>query len=326
MSRIVVVLLAAMTVLGGCAHRAEDAVAPFEPRESAVFGHLRLIENGKDVTWGSLFPSTDTLTLFVRPAGGGAMQYIDVPADGHFFAFLQRGEYTVLGFELARSGAARSTRVARLMTRFTVSQPGQAFYVGALRMEARGGASRIQVLDEYDAALTRAQERITAAKLAPAKTLMALESPVGRYARITSICAASWAIECDANYQGVRPLQPEGTERRYVQVQGRTPLLQWKPSAKPGTTYDVAIYESLQFKHGVFGEVHGLRGSLVAYAEALTEPRYVPPPLEPGKLYQWSVRLRDGDTVSSWSTTSHSSNVVIAASRSSGRYFTFATP
>lgn len=322
----IVVLFAAMIALAGCAHRAYDAASPAEPRESAVFGHVRLIENGKELTWGSLFPSTDTFTLFLRPAGGGPLQYIDVPAHGHFFAFLQRGEYTVLGFELDRSGPARFTRTGRLMTRFAVSQPAQAFYVGALRVESRGGASRVQVLDDYDVALKRSEERIAAAKLTPAKALMWLEPPVGRYARITSICAASWAIGCDASYQGVRPLQPEGTERRYAQVKERSPLLEWAPSSKAGTTYDVAIYESLHFKHGIFGEVHGLRGTLVAYAEALAEPRYVPPPLEPGKRYQWSVRLRDGDTVSSWSTTSHSSFIVIAGSKRSGQYFFFETP
>lgn len=321
-----VVLVAVMMVLPACVHRAQDASSPAEPRECAVFGHVRYIENGKEQRWGSLFPSTDTLTLFLRPAGGGALQYIDVPADGHFFALLERGDYTMIGFELGRRGAATFTRTARLMTRFSVPQPGQAFYVGALRVESRGGASRIQVLDEYAAALKAVEERIATAKLTPAKSLMEVEPALGRYRRVTSICAASWAIECDKDYQGVRPLQPEGTERKYAEVKDRTPVLEWKPSGTPGITYDVAIYESLHFKYGLLAEVHGLRGAVVAYAEAVPEPRYVPPPLEPGKRYQWSVRLRDGDTVSSWSTTSHSFNILIAWRRGSGQYFAFATP
>ena len=55
--------------------------------------------------------------------------------------------------------------------------------------------------------------------------------------------------------------------------------------------------------HTATTSVRDLPGALVAYAEGLREPRWSPPSLQPGRLYQWTVRLRDGDTVSSWSTT-----------------------
>jgi hypothetical protein len=61
----------------------------------------------------------------------------------------------------------------------------------------------------------------------------------------------------------------------------------------------------------------------VSYAEGLKEPRYAPKtPLEPGRRYQWSVRLRDGDTVSSWSTTGY--NWIVRTGY--GQYFAFETP
>ena len=314
-----------LTSLSGCAQPpVQESAATVEAGYGRAFGQLRYVEDGKQVTWGSLFPSTDFLTLFVRSATG-QVQYMDMPANGEFFWPLERGDYTIVGFELARRGGATITRSGRLMARFSVPQ-GQAVYVGELRMETRGGASRVEVLDRYEAALPRVEQRIAAAKLTPAKALVQLEAPPGRYTRVTPICGAAWAIECDGEYQGVRPLQPEGTERSFVRVKDLAPLLQWKPSGRPGTAYDVAIYESLDFQYGLSGSVRGLRGALVAYAEGLREPRYAAPPLEAGKRYQWSVRLRDGDSVSTWSSTSYSLFLLIAGRRSSGQFFAFETP
>jgi hypothetical protein len=105
------------------------------------------------------------------------------------------------------------------------------------------------------------------------------------------------------------------------------PVLEWKPSTKPGVTYDVVIFESLSFMYGVARSVDRMYGARVAYAEALHEPRFRPQaPLEPGKKYQWTVRMRDGETVSSWSATSRSIFLVVAGSRGSGRAFGFETP
>lgn len=318
---LLVILLAACA-----APPVDEKAATAEAGYGRAFGELRYIEDGRQAKWGSLFPSTDSLTLFVRSVRSGQVQYMDVPADGTLFWPLEQGDYTIVGFQLARRGAATFTRTGRLMTRFSVPQAGQAVYIGDLLIESRGGAIRSQVLDRYEAALERVHERIAGAKLMPAKGLMQPESPPGRFSRVTPICAASWAIECDSNYQGVRPLQPEGTERTYARVTELTPLLEWKPSSRPGISYDVAIYESLDFSYGLYGSVRGLRGARVAYAEGLKEARYVAPALEAGKRYLWSVRLRDGDTVSSWSTTSHSFFIVIAARKAAGQYFGFETP
>src|SRR5687767_9630361 len=319
-------LLALLLSACGAVAPVEEKTATAEAGYGRVFGQLRYAENGKEVKWGSVFPSTDSLTLFVRSARTGQMHYLDVPADGNFFWPPERGDYTIVGFQLARRRAGTFTNAARVMPRVSVPQAGQAVYIGDLVIESRAGAGRVQVLDGYEAALQRVGERITAAKLAPIKALMVLEAASGRVGRMTGICSAYWAIECDSNYQGVRPVQPEGTERTYVRVKDLMPLLEWKPSGRPGTTYDVAIYESLDFTYGLWGSVQGLRAARVAYAEGLTEPRYAPPSLERGRRYQWSVRLRDGDTVSSWSTTSYSFFAVIAARRASGQYFGFETP
>lgn len=305
----------------------DEKAATAEAGYGRAFGLFRWLEDGKEAVWTSTFFSTDTLTFFVRSARTGQMQYMGIESDGSFYWPLERGDYVIVGYQSARRGAGTSTQTGRLMTAFSVAQAGQAVYIGDLLIEIRRGRSRVDVLDRYEPALQRFEARIAQAKLAPAKALMRFEQQPGRYRRVTEICSPSWAIECDSNYQGVRPLSPEGTAWNYTVTKGVAPLLEWKPSSRPELTYDVAIYESLEFMFGATGGVKGLRGTRVAYAEGLREPRYIPTtPLEHGKRYEWTVRLRDGDTVSSWSTTSYSFFAVIAARRASGQYFGLETP
>jgi hypothetical protein len=82
----------------------------------------------------------------------------------------------------------------------------------------------------------------------------------------------------------------------------------------------------------VWGTGAGVRGPVLAYAEGLQKPRYTPPALQRGQRYEWSVRLRDGDTVSTWSTTSQTAiapvlfpgMVFVGGGSSFGQYFGFA--
>jgi hypothetical protein len=212
------------------------------------------------------------------------------------------------------------------MTTFSVPQPGQAVYIGDLRIETGKSRYRFGVFDRYAGTLQRIETRLADGKLAPAKGLMQLEAQAGRYKRVSGICGASWGVDCDSNYQGVRPLEPEGAAWSFPVARDLTPLLEWKPASRPEVTYDVAIYESLAFAFGATGSVKGLRGTLVAYAEGLREPKYSPPPLEHGKRYEWTVRLREGDSVSSWSTTSYNFFALVVWGRGSGQYFGLATP
>lgn len=304
----------------------EEKAATTEAGFGRAFGAIRLVDNGAELAWESSLLVSQGLTLFVRPAGGGDMQYMDIPPGGAFFWPLTPGEYVIVGGQLVRAAGARTTRTLRLMTTFSVPRAGAAAYVGDLVVESRGGASRLQVLDRYDAALQRAAELITAAKVEPAKGLMRLEPLPGSVGRVTSICGGSWGIVCDENYQGVRPVRPERTEHTFALVATSAPQLEWQPSSRRGVAYDVIIYESLSFNYGLNGAVQGLRGARVAYAEGLREPKYGPQPLPHGKRYEWSVRLRDGDAVSTWSTTSYALFLVIAARRSSGQFFRFETP
>jgi hypothetical protein len=321
-------LVAAMLLLAACAEMprapADEAAATPAAGYGRAFGRIQYLDEGKELTWSaSLF--ADTLTVFVRSASTGQMHYMNLEGDGSFYWPLPAGEYAILGYQLYRSVSnARST--GRLMTTFSVPQPGQAVYIGELRIETGKSRYRFGVLDRYAGTLQRVEARLADGKFPAAKGLMRLEPQPGSYKRVTGICARSWGLECDSNYQGVRPLEPEGAARGFPVAKDLTPLLAWKPSTRPEVTYDVAIYESLAFNYGAMGSVKGLRGTLVAYAEGLREPRYSAAALEPGKRYEWTVRVRDGDTVSSWSTTSYNFFAVVAWGRGSGQYFGLETP
>lgn len=321
--------LSSILLLAACGATApvDEKAATAESGYGRAFGRVSYLEDGKAVGWASTLTSTNSLTFFVRSARTGQMQYMEIPDDGSFFWPLERGEYVIVGYQLARRSIPASTRTGRLMATFSVPQAGQAVYIGDLLIETGRRGGRIDVMDRYQPALERAGARIAEGKLTPAQGLMRPEQAPGQFRRVTDICGAAWGIECDANYRGVQPVAPEGTAWNYSATKDLAPLLEWKPSGRPEVTYDVAIYESLEFMFGATGGVKGLRGTRVAYAEGLREPRYVPAtPLEPAKRYEWTVRLRDGDTVSSWSTTSYSFFAVIAARRAFGQYFGFETP
>jgi hypothetical protein len=56
-------------------------------------------------------------------------------------------------------------------------------------------------------------------------------------------------------------------------------------------------------RYGDPGQKRWVEGQIVHYAPGLTTPEFSPPePLDPGRRYFWSVRVRDGARVSSWST------------------------
>lgn len=322
-------LLVAGLLLAACAgmptHPLPEGEATAAAGYGRAFGRVRYLENGQEVAWRASFFSYDTMTLFVRAAAGGRLQYLQVEDDGSFQWPLLAGEYLLVGFQFQRSGAVVSRLTGRIMTTFSMPKAGVAAYVGDLEIAADRAGYRFRVVDRYEEAVARAQERLS--KLAPAKNLMRPEPTTGNYERMVRICnTVTWQVDCQGRYQGVQPLQPAETADGYPLTDSLTPQLEWKPVGRPQTTYDVAIYESLNITT-MASSAGRLRGPLVAYGEDLREPRYAPTlPLEAGKEYEWTVRLRAGSTVSSWSTSSQTMFLLVAGSRQSGRMFGFTTP
>jgi len=313
-------LLAAVVIVAACAHDPLDEAAGTEA--GLAFGSVEYIADGARVSWSTSWLGGNLLGLFLRDKAGNS-HTMRIDGDGDFIWPLPPGDYVIVGYHAQFQGMANlSSRTGRVMAAFSVPRAGHAAYIGELRIETANRSYDVSVHERYADALQRFQSRVAGGKFSTASVPMQFEPPLGRFTRVTPICDPAWALACDRAYQGVRPLQTERAESSWTFTSSLAPLLEWKPSSRADVTYDVVIHESLSFAFFA-GTIEGLCGAVVSYAEGLKEPRYAPnTPLEPGRRYQWSVRLRDGDTVSSWSSTSY--NWIVRTG--SGQYFGFETP
>jgi hypothetical protein len=284
-----------------------------------AFGRIVVVQDGKEKTWSTALFATDVLNLYVRSTATGRMQQMQMVGDGSFVWPLQAGDYVIVAYADSAKGAGR------LWTTFSIPQPGQAVYIGDLRIvETTGSRYGFFVEDQYEEALKKVEPQLVEGKLEPVRGLMKFEQDVGTYNRVRGVCAQEWGITCDKQVLGVEPVLPVGALTGYPIVPDLTPLLEWKPSIWKHFTYDVAIYESLLI--GAPGAPR-VRGALVTYAQGLIEPRFkVSEPLEAGKNYEWSVRLRDDDTVSTWSVTNYFVFFVVGSVSSRGQWFGLSTP
>ena len=322
--------LASVALLVSCA-----AQAPVSEEEGAaaagygrVFGRVQYTYNGEPTELGLAFLGSHDVTLLLRPAGGDEMQYLKPERDGTFSWPLKPGKYFLVGLSAARSaGSYRESTSRRYMAPIEVPAAGTAVYIGDIRVASIGGQYHIDLVDAYDETVKRMQPLLESGKFRPAKALLQPERPPGRYKAMHSVCGHEWQLTCSETNQGVEVVAPVGPGMTFPTTETLTPLLEWTPSPRKDVTYDVAIYESLSFDYPLANvRVSRMLGTLAAYAEGLSEPRFVPPALAPGKKYEWSVRLRSGDAVSTWSTTSYSLNLLIAGRRDSGRLFGVETP
>jgi hypothetical protein len=318
----------AVTLGGSPAHSAEPLIAADESAATAeagygrVFGRLVVFDQGEALIWGSS-PLFTRFGIFVRSLKTDQVERVAITAeDGSFYWPLKPGEYVIALFSYAE-------KTGRLWLTFSVPEPGKAAYIGDLHVVFEKSRYRFGVKDEYTRALKNVEARLTEAKLEPVSALMRPEGRLGTYKNVLNVCSPAWGLECDRTYQGVVTLQPEGTYKGFPTTASLTPLLEWKPSKDEGVTYDVAIYEFLvldPFDVPGAGR-HRERGKLAAYAEGLKEPKLqLDTPLQPGKKYLWSVRLRKGDFVSTWSVSSYFDYFVIGWRKGSGQWHGFTTP
>jgi hypothetical protein len=292
-----------------------------------LFGRIQYSYNGEPTALG-LTPLLNShhVTLFLREAASGLVHYVEPERDGSVSWPLKPGQYVLIGLSAGRSAGSYHEQTTRRYMAPVAIEAGKAVYIGDIRVESRGGRYNIVVADQYDETLKLMQPRLTSGKFQPVKALMQPERAPGNYKAVQPACAAMWGLTCSETNQGVEIVRPVGFGSFPI-TESLTPMLEWKPSSQKDVAYDVVIYESLSFEFTQWGSVSRMLGSRAAYAEGLTEPRFTPAtPLPPGKKYEWSVRLRRGDTVSSWSTASSSLNLVIAGRSSSGRFFGFETP
>ena len=280
-----------------------------------AFGRLRYFYKGKEVEFG-LF---DRLLLFVRSQRTGEIQQKAFTGGrGNFNWVLPSGEYVIVGYNYLN-------QTGRLWLTFLVPDPGQAAYIGDLHIVSFDGRYEWQIHDAYADAEKEFGAGFAKSGVKTTVALMKPEARLGSYRRMTSVCAvAEWGIECDVSNQGVKPLSPLQGALGFPKVDSLTPRLEWSPVDRKGVTYDLVVYESI--KAPLLGLSH-MRGALLSYVEALPQPFYqFDTPLARGKQYEWSVRLRSGDTVSTWSTTGYFVFFVVGTASGSGNWFGFVTP
>jgi hypothetical protein len=285
-----------------------------------AFGRIVFTESGKERKWSSGAFAIDVLTLYVRTQSTGKLQKMEIQGDGSFLWPLQPGEYVIVAYQMVQYNAT-----GRLWTTFSVPASGQAVYIGDLAIDTSGSGYRFHVEDNYDEALKKVEARLAKANLEPAKALMTLEPRLGNYEGVRGICAVQWGLKCGTSFQGVEPVSPGKPSGGYPTIGSVTPLLEWKPA--PGFVhYDLVVYETIPLM--TMGAASpSVRGPLVSYVEDLGEPRYqVAAALKPGTRYDWSVRLRDGNVVSSWSSTGYFVFFVVGWASGWGNWFGFTTP
>ncbi len=314
------VVLAA-NALTGCAQapvgRGAATSAPAQAGDARVFGRIAYFVDGKQQHWGSgLF--ADGIAIALRSLDRDQVEGYRIKGDGSFAWSLPPGNYVIAAFR-------RNNLTGRLWVRFQVPPPGHARYIGELRIFSDKSRYWFDVRDDPAARQADGGAQAGAQAVPFDTALMQREARLGSYRDVWPICSARAGLPCGFGRHGVEPLLA-GSASGHPQVDSRTPLLAWKPSDRAGITYDVAVYESVSLSSLSFG-IGSQRGPLVAYAQNLREPRYrLPTPLAPGKSYDWSVRLRDGDTVSDWSTSGYLAFFVVGYVSQRGRWFGFSIP
>ena len=166
-----------------------------------------------------------------------------------------------------------------------------------------------------------------------ATNLIQLPDRIGNYTHIAGQCSERWGVDCGENFKGVTPLSPEVSTQTLIpgkqpfpEIDSLTPRFSWKPAGKQGVSYDLIIYEAATYSYT--GTDDGImQGRMVLYEEGIKSPSFqLKMPLKEKTKYYWSVRLREGNVISPWSTYSHFGFYVFYMTSGYGQWFTFSTP
>lgn len=256
--------------------------------------------------------------LVVRGENDAEATQYAIRDPGYFFWNLPPGRYMVVGYvNVNQRGSVRME--------FVVPPGAKALYVGDLTISMRGNYYGVDYKDDFAVGAEAFRKKFPDSRIAPERANAGLEKQPGTYSRVTSICGPDWGLECKAGAAGVIPIYPE---QRGGAVDSLAPTLKWTPSPRPDVTYDVLVYEEQNFPRNLAGVVmDSLPGRQIYYAQGVRDPMVkLDPPLRPGGSYLWSVRLRRGEAVSTWSTFGYFDFFLVGWQSGRGRWFSFSTP
>jgi hypothetical protein len=312
-------------VLAGCAISI-PTVKTFEAGQSVAFGTVEVVSAGKKIEdlWDGTVDARIFSVILLRPGQDKADQ-ITLARSGEFYWDVGPGEYTLVALQFIGTGG--STRNLHLGMKFRIPEAPTSVCIGNLLVLIDGYRHAIGTADRCDEAMARLPTAYPGHPVATTRDLIIPEPPLGNVSAVRSACAPEWGgADCKSSQHGVKPLTPEHQSGRFAVVQTLTPTFAWSPSSRTEVHYDLVIRKSVACRDAVtFKE--GLIGDVVAYRENLSEPTHrLDEPLEPGTNYIWSVRFREGDVVSDWSSTGRFVFFVVGYSARSGDWFRFCTP
>ena len=317
--------LAALTALflWGCtaAPTIKD-VEDVAPDSRIVFGSVEVMSGDEQETWGMGWLGSNYFYLTILPPDTNEAITYRLDKDGLFFWALDPGQYTLLGYHWSDESVQRKGSIGAT---FEVPETGGDIYLGSIVFRVYGPYLMPVFEDRFDEISAQYDAKFPARRGTTVKELLEAPGPVGSFAEVRDECAEEWSIECAKRYKGVTPITPKVSQSGFPTVGSLTPEFRWKPCPKQGVSYDFILYEAATYTLDQFAPIY-MKGRIAAYAEGLTESRWQPEtPLQPDTRYFWSVRMRDGDTVSHWSTQSHSTFLLVYASWGSGQWFQFKT-
>lgn len=318
-------LFFAVLLLSGCATPPTmKNVAEMAADANVVFGSVTVYEDGEQEKWGVKFTGSNYFYLTILPPDTNEAITHRLAKDGVFYWTLPPGEYLLLGYYWQDLQAQRTGHIG---AKFSVPETGPDAYLGTI--EFRGNVVFLvpQFQDRFDEIAKLYDTKFPGRRGTAVKRLFEPPQPVGHFSSHRGICHEDWSIECDKRFHGVTPTSPEVSQSGFPLLDSLRPKFRWKPSARHDVSYDLILYEAAAYVVGGQMVPSYMRGHVVAYAEGLKEPHWQPEtPLEPDTRYIWSVRLRDGETVSGWSTQSHSTFLIVYMSSGYGQWFQFRTP
>ena len=288
-----------------------------------VFGSVEVYEDGELQKWGTRFFGADYFYLMVLPPDSNEAITAKLAKDGNFFWLLKPGEYTLLGYLWETDSWQRSGRIGAT---FSVPEPGVEAYIGTIVFRGNQVILVPSIEDRFAEIGAIFDARFPDRKGTSVKQLLEEPQPIGNFAAYRGRCHEAWNVDCSKQFQGVTPIAPDVSTSGFPLADTLTPEFRWKGCPRSDVSYDLILYEAAAYTYGGRMVPSYTRGHMVAYAEDLKEPRWQPEtPLKPDTRYIWSVRLRDGDTISGWSTQSHSTFLLVYMSAGYGQWFQFKT-
>ena len=333
---LIVPIIAGSLIVSACAAPGNPAIqaekteaakpAPLPAAERIVFGRLELMLDGKEAkieTLGTLW--VNGIAALVLPEGADTALVLSFDQQGWFAWKLNPGSYSLLGL-VAQSG--HNSRFFPVDARFVAEDGDRLIYIGHIRVESNGPRYSVGITDADVA--DEVHKRYGDAAM-PEKRLLRRADKLGTYAKVRSVCDKVWGLTCTRELKGVTPINPKvargihGTT--FASVESVSPTLKWQAAGRPGVSYDVVMWEAAAYRLSSMMSAKYTPGQVALYEENLVAPELtLSKPLKPKTRYFWSVRARQGDVVSSWSSAGHFNFLVVAWNWGSGEWFAFETP